>query len=103
MTAVLCRPRCALACPTTSWSHVLDDSRPSPPHWRLAYLLIGLPTPLPGDEWADAIAAVAETYGPAVVVAGLEIAARYPVMAGWREAQRERATALSRSWAEVTP
>jgi len=42
---------------------------------RLAWTLHGLPDPLPADEYAACLAAVASTYSTGAVVAGLRLAA----------------------------
>ncbi len=73
-----CRPNCALQCPATSWSWVLDDSLPSPPAWRLAWVLHGLPDPLPRGEYQDCFAAVEAAYGVEVIVAALRHAVSIP-------------------------
>lgn len=77
------------------------DARPlSPPHWRLAYDLIGLadsfgrPTPAADHDWPAILQAYEDAHGPEVVRAGLRIAATYPTVTGWTKAGRDRAAAL---------
>lgn len=94
-----CRPWCSLSCPTASWWHVLDDVRPAPPAQRLAWSLVGLPDPLPADQWPDLLDAFERTYGVEAVVEGLRLAAEQPLMSAgcggpWLAADRARARAL---------
>lgn len=88
-----------MSCPTAPWWAVLDDTRPTPPYWRLAYCLVGLPHPLPAEQWGDLLAAFEAAYGLAELLAGLRAAARQPPLSAgcggpWRQADRDRAAAL---------
>ena len=94
---ITCRPGCAMTCPTTPWTWVLDD-RPVyspfhpdapptlfPPYQRLAWALHGLgPTkpPVPPDGYADLLAAFVAAYGVRQAVEGLRTAARTPAAHG---------------------
>ena len=62
MSAVPCRPNCQLACPVDSWSaHVLDDTHPHAPSWRLGHAISwGW---IPADRWPDALATFEAVYG----------------------------------------
>ncbi|MEX2621154.1 MAG: hypothetical protein WD250_13155 [Egibacteraceae bacterium] len=94
-----CRPGCALVCSVASWSHVLDDRNPAPPHWRLCWAIVGLPVPLRPGEWPDLLDAFEAAYGTGELVVGLRMtAATPPLSAGcgapWLAADRARAGAL---------
>lgn len=92
---VPCRRACALACPATAWAWVLDDASPAPPAWRVAWSLVGLPTPLDPSEWPAMLKAARDCYGLAEVRRGLRLAADQPPLSGgWTNERRGRVVAL---------
>lgn len=61
---------------------LLADELGSPPHWRLAWLLHGLPEPLPREEYAATLGLVERRFGIGTVVRGLRLAAGMPAPHG---------------------
>jgi hypothetical protein len=59
------------------WRWVLDR-RYATPAWRLAWLLHGMPTPLPGDLYREVLAAFEAAFGVAELIRGLRHAASMP-------------------------
>lgn len=78
-----CRPWCSLSLPTASWVHLLDDDPAlAAPAWRLAWVLHGLPDPVPQCEYRDLFAAFEAAHGLLPLVEGLRKAASIPAAHG---------------------
>jgi hypothetical protein len=90
-----CRPGCGEYCLITDWRWILDDELPSPPAWRLAWAIVGIPNPMPGDEYRTAFEAFEVTYGLRELMRRLRMAANQPTMNnGWTAACRGRVVDL---------
>lgn len=90
------------ACDSCGHPPPYDDAGPA---WRLAWQLVGLPDPLPLDQWRQAIRTVAVTHGAHTAARGLELAAAQPSMQPrhpgaprarwWLDEHRQRAAAIA--------
>ncbi len=89
-----CHPDCALACATAGWAHLLTESA-APPAWRLAWCLVGVPEPLPPDQWRACFLAFEDTHGARELIRGLRLAAdQPPISGGWTADRRGMAAGL---------
>lgn len=71
-----------LAAARNGWEWVLDDELGSPPAWRLAWLLHGMPEPLSSAEYKRVFDAFEARYGVAVLIEALRLAASMPAAHG---------------------
>jgi hypothetical protein len=93
VSGAYCTPGCALACARTGWAHLLTEST-APPAWRLAWCLVGLPEPLPAEQWRDCFAAFEAAHGARELIRGLRLAADQPSLGGWTADRRGRVVDL---------
>jgi hypothetical protein len=85
----------------TTWESLLAPELPSPPAWRLAWALVGLPDPVPVASYRAVLEAFEERFGVAEVVRGLRFAGQQPVMSGWTPAQQAHVRTLAARYEAV--
>lgn len=82
-----------MQCVITDWAHVLEPSS-APPEWRICWVLVGMPTPLPTEQWGDMLNAAEAIYGKDSVLKGLKLARDFPITDGWTSSEKKLAERL---------